>query len=96
MTYFTYQRRRHWHARLVRTQVFQDATMKAAATNIAVMVGLATVLAVTGAIPLSAQIRRDADARSDNASRYCMSPNVDDAEELRLYCEGWRAVRKGW
>jgi hypothetical protein len=25
-----------------------------------------------------------------------MSPNVDDAEELKLYCEGWRAVRKGW
>ena len=64
--------------------------------NIAVIVGLATVLALTGATPLSAQTPRGADAGNDNASRYCMSPYVDDAEELKLYCEGWRAVRKGW
>jgi hypothetical protein len=70
--------------------------MKAAATNIAVTVGLALVLALTGAIPSSAQIRRGADASSDNPSRYCMSPNVDDADEVKLYCEGWRAVRRGW
>jgi hypothetical protein len=70
--------------------------MKSAAMKIAVTIGLATVLALTGATPLATQTRRGTDASNDNASRYCMSPNVDDAEELRLYCEGWRAVRRGW
>jgi hypothetical protein len=60
------------------------------------MVVLATALAITGATSLIAQFRQDALASNDNASRYCMSPNVDDAEELKLYCEGWRTVRKGW
>jgi hypothetical protein len=63
--------------------------------SIAVMVWLATVFALHGATPLSAQTRRGADASNDNASRYCMSPYLDDAEEVKLYCEGWRAVRKG-
>jgi hypothetical protein len=70
--------------------------MKAASTNVAVMIGLATVLALTGATSLPAQTRTGVYAGSDNAFRYCMSPNVDDAEELKLYCEGWRAVRRGW
>jgi hypothetical protein len=70
--------------------------MKSAATNIAVMIGLAAVLALTGATTSPAQTRTGAYAGNDNASRYCMSPNVDDAEELKLYCEGWRAVRRGW
>ena len=70
--------------------------MKATPTNIAAMVGLATALALTGATSSPAQTRTGAYAGDDNASRYCMSPNVDDAEELKLYCEGWRAVRRGW
>jgi len=29
-------------------------------------------------------------------SHYCLPTTVDSSGEQKVYCEGWRAFRKGW
>jgi hypothetical protein len=29
-------------------------------------------------------------------SHYCLPTTVDSSDEHKVYCEGWRAFRKGW
>jgi hypothetical protein len=31
-----------------------------------------------------------------NGERYCLPTTVDSSDEQKVYCEGWRAFRKGW
>jgi hypothetical protein len=33
---------------------------------------------------------------SDDPFRYCLPTTVDSSDEQKVYCEGWRAFRKGW
>ncbi|MGA7490045.1 MAG: hypothetical protein WBW74_24240 [Xanthobacteraceae bacterium] len=70
--------------------------MRTAATTIALAAGLASVLALTGATSSSAQVRAGAEAETGYAASYCTPPNAHSSDEQRVYCEGWRAVRKGW
>ena len=54
---------------------------------------LATLLALTAATPSFAQSRTVPDG---HPSHYCLPTTVDSADEQKIYCEGWRAFRKGW
>jgi hypothetical protein len=42
-----------------------------------------------------AQVRTGAEETGYRSS-YCVPPSGESLEEQRIYCEGWRAVRKGW
>jgi hypothetical protein len=56
--------------------------------------GLVGLLAVMAATPSFAQSRT---AMPDgHPSHYCLPTTVDSAGEHPVYCEGWRAFRKGW
>jgi len=70
--------------------------MRTAALH-AVTAGLASLLALTGATFSSAQLRTRAEADNGYTARSCMPTNArDSADDLAAYCEGWRAVRKGF
>jgi hypothetical protein len=63
----------------------------AAMQQYAAMVGL---LALIGVTPSYAQSRT---AMPDgHPSHYCLPTTVDSSGEQKVYCEGWRAFRKGW
>ena len=55
--------------------------------------GLATLLALTTASPSFAQSRA---INNDDPIRYCVPTTVESSDEQKVYCEGWRAFRKGW
>jgi hypothetical protein len=56
--------------------------------------GLASLLALTAATPSFAQIRTAME--NGYPSHYCLPTTVDSSDEQKVYCEGWRAIRKGW
>jgi hypothetical protein len=56
--------------------------------------GLATLLALTTASPSFAQSRTAME--NGYPSHYCLPTTVDSSDEQKVYCEGWRAFRKGW
>ncbi len=68
--------------------------MKTIAMQYAVTIGLTAVLALTTAIPSSAQMRAGRD--DGYTAQYCVSPQEDGADAQKVYCEGWRAIRKNW
>ena len=72
-----------------RTLKHTGATMTAAKQY----AGLATLLALTTATPSFAQSRA---INNDDPFRYCLPTTVDSSDEQKVYCEGWRAFRKGW
>ena len=55
--------------------------------------GLASLLALTAATPSFAQSRA---INNDDPIRYCVPTTVESSDEQKVYCEGWRAFRKGW
>jgi hypothetical protein len=55
--------------------------------------GLASLLALSAATSSFAQSRA---IHSDDPFRYCLPTTVDSSDEPKVYCEGWRAFRKGW
>ena len=62
-----------------------------AAMQHAGLIGLLALIAVT---PSYAQSRT---AMPDgHPSHYCLPTTVDSSGEQKVYCEGWRAFRKGW
>src|SRR4029078_869033 len=62
-----------------------------AAMQYAGLIGLLALIAVT---PSYAQSRT---AMPDgHPSHYCLPTTVDSSDEQKVYCEGWRAFRKGW
>jgi hypothetical protein len=56
--------------------------------------GLAIFLALTAATPSFAQSRTT--MPDGHPSHYCLPTTVDSSDEQKVYCEGWRAFRKGW
>jgi hypothetical protein len=64
-------------------------------TRIALVAGLAGMLSLAAA-PLPAQNWMEARPESGYGASYCVPPNTETAQEQRIYCEGWRAVRKSW
>jgi hypothetical protein len=55
--------------------------------------GLASLLALTAATSSFAQSRA---INNDDPFRYCVPTTIDSSDEQKVYCEGWRAFRKGW
>jgi uncharacterized membrane protein len=64
-------------------------------TRIALAAGLAGMLTLAAAAS-PAQNRMEAHSESGYGAGYCVPPSTETAEEQRVYCEGWRAVRKSW
>ena len=58
--------------------------------------GLLGLLALSGAPSSFAQVRTRAETENGYRSSYCVPPSGESLDEQRVYCEGWRAVRKGW
>jgi hypothetical protein len=57
--------------------------------------GLATLLALTTASSSLAQSRTAA-MENGYPSHYCLPTTADSSDEQKVYCEGWRAFRRGW
>ena len=55
--------------------------------------GLVSLLALSAATSSFAQSRA---IHSDDPFRFCLPTTVDSSDEQKVYCEGWRALRKGW
>jgi hypothetical protein len=55
--------------------------------------GLVSLLALSAATSSFAQSRA---IHGDDPFRYCLPTTVDSSDEQKVYCEGWRAFRKGW
>ena len=55
--------------------------------------GLVSLLVLSVATSSFAQSRA---SHSDDPFRYCLPTTVDSSDEQKVYCEGWRAFRKGW
>jgi hypothetical protein len=55
--------------------------------------GLASLLALSVTTSSFAQSRA---IHGDDPFRYCLLTTVDNSDEQKVYCEGWRAFRKGW
>jgi hypothetical protein len=69
--------------------------MQPAAIPIAMVVSLGAVFALIAATCSFAQTGTGAEPKNVYASPYC-TPNLDGPEELKLYCERERALRRGW
>jgi hypothetical protein len=70
--------------------------MTTTVARFALVAGLLGLLALTGMPRSFAQVRTGADVETGYSSSYCVPPSGGSLEEQRVYCEGWRAVRKGW
>jgi len=57
---------------------------------------LASVLALITATPSFAQTRPGTAVDSGYPPYHCIPLKVDSLDELKHYCEGWRAIRKSW
>jgi hypothetical protein len=69
--------------------------MTTTVARFALVAGLLGLLALTGMPRSFAQVRTGAEETGYRSS-YCVPPSGESLEEQRIYCEGWRAVRKGW
>jgi hypothetical protein len=56
--------------------------------------GLASLLALSTATSSFAQ--SGTAMENGYPSHYCLPTTVDSSDEQKVYCEGWRAFRKGW
>jgi hypothetical protein len=70
--------------------------MTTTVARFALAAGLLGLLAMSGAPSSFAQVRTGAETETGYRSSYCVPPTGENLEEQRVYCEGWRAVRKGW
>ena len=63
-------------------------------TKVTQYAGLATLLALITATPSFAQTRTT--MPDGYPSHFCLPTTVDSSDDQKVYCEGWRAFRKGW
>ena len=70
--------------------------MTTTGARLALVAGLLGLLALSGAPSSFAQVRTGAETETGYRSSYCVPPSGESLEEQRIFCEGWRAVRKGW
>jgi hypothetical protein len=97
MSYFTLNRHRLLHAGVVPQSAKhrKDAQhIGATMTTATQYAGLASLLALITATPSFAQSRTAME--NGYPSHYCLPTTVDNSYEQKVYCEGWRAFRKGW
>jgi hypothetical protein len=70
--------------------------MTTTVARFALVAGLLGLLALTGVFSSFTQVRAGAEMETGYRSSYCVPPRGESLEEQLVYCEGWRAVRKGW
>ena len=69
--------------------------MTTTVARFALVAGLLGLLTLTRMPRSFAQVRTGAEMETGYNSSYCVPPSGQSSEEQRVYCEGWRAVRKG-
>jgi hypothetical protein len=68
--------------------------MMATVARFALVAGLLGPLALSGASSSFAQVRTETE--TGYRSSYCVPPSGESSQQQQVFCEGWRAVRKGW
>jgi hypothetical protein len=59
-------------------------------------VGLLTLLALIATTAFLAQPSAAAATDHGYPAYYCVPINADSSDDQKVYCEGWRVIRKGW
>ena len=58
--------------------------------------GLVTLLALTATTALLARTKAAAATDHGYPTHYCPPIAADSSDDQKVYCEGWRVIRKGW
>jgi hypothetical protein len=58
--------------------------------------GLVTVLALTATTTLLTRTTAAAATEHGYPAHYCVPIAADNSDDQKVYCEGWRVIRKGW
>ena len=58
--------------------------------------GLLTLLALTATIAFLAQTTAAGATDHGYPAYYCAPIKADSSDDQKVYCEGWRVIRKGW
>jgi hypothetical protein len=58
--------------------------------------GLVTLLALTATTAFLAQTRVAGATDHGYPAHYCVPIAADSSDDQKVYCEGWRVIRKGW
>jgi hypothetical protein len=87
---------KHGQSAWIQAHELRGATMTKTVARFALFAGLLGLLALTGMPRSFAQARTGTETETGYRSSYCVPPSGESLEEQRVYCEGWRAVRRGW
>jgi hypothetical protein len=58
--------------------------------------GLVTLLALTATTTLLTRTTAAAATEHGYPAHYCVPITADSSDDQKVYCEGWRVIRKGW
>jgi hypothetical protein len=58
--------------------------------------GLVSLLALTATTAFLAQTSAAAATDHGYPAYYCAPIKADNSDDQKVYCEGWRVIRKGW
>ena len=65
-------------------------------TTATLRAGLVTLLALTATTALLARTKAAAATDHGYPTHYCAPIAADSSDDQKVYCEGWRVIRKGW
>ena len=65
-------------------------------TTATLRAGLVTLLALTATTAFPARTRAAAATDHGYPTHYCAPIAADSSDDQKVYCEGWRVIRKGW
>jgi len=65
-------------------------------TTATLRAGLVTLLALTATTAFLARTRAAAATEHGYPTYYCAPIKADNSDDQKVYCEGWRVIRKGW
>ena len=64
-------------------------------TTATLRAGLVTVLALTATTTLLTRTTAAAATEHGYPAHYCVPIAADNSDDQKVYCEGWRVIRKG-
>jgi len=68
----------------------------AAMTTATLRAGLVTLLALTVTTTLWAPTGAAVSTEHGYPAHYCVPIATDSSDDQKVYCDGWRVIRKGW
>ena len=71
-------------------------SMGATMTTATQRAGLVSLLALTATTAFLAQTSAAAATDHGYPAYYCAPIKADNSDDQKVYCEGWRVIRKGW